>query len=419
MGNLGIYSLFFFLISSELNDLSQHFFHVNAYVSWVSQVLLAIAFIASGFAGRGLRLPIGKLWAIFTFLLTLTVLFSTWRSESLTMMMNYVPRCTLFFFAICAFVVDIATLRLFLLAEVVKGLLILVICLTMGGDSGGRFAIPESSFYGGANDLALGLATSAGFFFYWVVQKNVIKMLVGSCAFIGSFYFLMKTSSRGAFFAISVMLLCTFIFSARYRLRLVPIMLFSPLLILVMPSGLAHRLTFVSLDSKHATATTEEEEVSLASQQEREELFRRSVALMFQHPLLGVGVGEFADAIYLDDVKKRQHSPALGTHNSYTQIGSECGIPALIVYVAILVISIRLSYRIFKRSNADPRFEELANASICFMASIVGYSVGTTFYHVAYSGAFPLLTGGVAGLWQAYVAKVNDIPAADPALLAE
>src|SRR5208283_2495704 len=195
MGGLGAYSLFFFLISPELNDLSQHFFQVNAYVSWVSQVLLVIAFIASGSTGRGLQLPIGKMWAIFTFLLALTVLFSTWRSESLSMMMNYVPRCTLFFFAICAFVVDIATLRLFLLAEIFKGLLILVICLTMGGDAGGRFAIPESSFYGGANDLALGLATSAGFFFYWVVQKNIIKMLLGTCALIASLYFLLKTSS--------------------------------------------------------------------------------------------------------------------------------------------------------------------------------------------------------------------------------
>jgi len=419
MGGLGAYSLFFFLISPELNDLSQHFFQVNAYVSWVSQVLLVIAFIASGSTGRGLQLPIGKMWAIFTFLLALTVLFSTWRSESLSMMMNYVPRCTLFFFAICAFVVDIATLRLFLLAEIFKGLLILVICLTMGGDAGGRFAIPESSFYGGANDLALGLATSAGFFFYWVVQKNIIKMLLGTCALIASLYFLLKTSSRGAFLAISVMLLCTFIFSARYRFRLLPIMLFTPLLLLLMPSGVVHRLTFVSLDSKHAAATTEEDVASLASQQEREELFRRSVAMMFQHPLLGVGVGEFGDAVYRDDMEKGQHSPSLGTHNSYTQIGSECGIPALIVYVAILAMAIRLSYRIFKRSNTDPRFEELANASICFMASIVGYSVGTAFYHVAYSGAFPLLTGGVAGLWQAYVAKVNNIPDADPALLAE
>lgn len=418
MGSLGIYSLFFFFISPELNDISRHFLGVNAYVNWVSQGLLLIAFIASGSAGLGLRLPIGKMWAVLTFLMALTVLFSTWRSESLGMMMNYIPRCTLFFFAICAFVVDAATMRTFILAEIFKGMLILVICVTMGGESGGRFAIPDSSFYGSANDLALGLATSAGFFFYWAVQKNVYRMLIGTSGFIASVYYLLKTSSRGAFVGIAVMLLCTIIFSAKYRWRLLPIILFTPLLLLVIPDDVIHRLTFVSFDSKNATATTDDEIASLASQQEREELFRRSVAMMFQHPLFGVGIGEFMDAIYLDDREKGLHSAALGTHNSYTQVGAECGIPAMLAYIALLVMSIRLSYRVFKRSAADPRLEPLSNAAICIMASLVGYSVGTFFYHVAYGGTLPLLTGGAAGLWQAYAAEVNKIPDADPALLA-
>ncbi len=417
MGSLGIYSLFFFFISPELNDLSHHFLGVNAYVSWISQGLLLIAFIASGAAGQGLRQPIGKLWAVFTFLMALTVLFSTWRSESLSMMLNYIPRCTLFFYAVCAFVVDLNTVRTFILAEVTKGMLIIVICLTMGGDANGRFSIPGSSFYAGANDLALGLATCAGFFFYWAVQKSAIRVLIGMSGFAASVYYLLKTSSRGAFVGMGVMLLCTVIFSAKYRLRVLPIVLCAPLLLLAMPGDVIHRLMFVSLDSKNATARTEEEAASLASQKEREELFRRSIEMMFSHPLLGVGVGEFADAIFLDDKEKNQRSPGLGTHNSYTQVGSECGIPTLIVYVAMIVMSIRLSYRVFKRSSTDPRLEGLSTAAMCIMASIVGYAVGTFFYHVAYGGTFPLLTGAAAGLWQAFVSEVKSLPDANPALL--
>src|SRR5271163_4854547 len=48
MVRVGNIALFLYLISGELNDLSHHFFGVNAYVSWVSQVLLAIALVTSG-----------------------------------------------------------------------------------------------------------------------------------------------------------------------------------------------------------------------------------------------------------------------------------------------------------------------------------------------------------------------------------
>jgi O-antigen ligase len=230
-------------------------------------------------------------------------------------------------------------------------------------------------------------------------------------------YYLLKTSSRGAFLGMGIMLLCTVIFSAKYRWRLLPIVLLTPLLLLAMPDDVIHRLTFVSLDSKNATATTEEEMASLASQREREELFRRSVEMMFQHPLFGVGVGEFMDAVFLDDSEKGQRSPGLGTHNSYTEVGSECGIPALIAYVALIVLSIRQSYRVFKRSAADPRLEGLSTAAMCIMASIVGYAAGTFFYHVAYGGTLPLLTGAAAGLWQAFLAEVKSLPDTDLALI--
>lgn len=417
MGRVGIFSLFLFFISPELNDLCRFMIGSNAYVSWIAQGLLLLAFLAGGTAGNGFGLTIGKGWVVFTLLLGLSVVFSSWPSASLSQLMSYIPRCVLFFFAICAFVVDASTVRIFVLAQILKGCLIIVICLTMGAVVGGRFQAQESAYYASANDLALGLTISAGFFFFWAVRSNILQMLIGTAGFVTSVYFLLKTESRGAFLAIVIMLLCTLVVSSKYRLRLLPILLLTPLLLVFLPDQVVHRLTFVKLDSEHAVATTNDEGASLVSQQEREKLLRRSIVIMFHHPLFGVGIGEFADAIYTEDKEQGLQTAALGTHNSYTQIGSECGIPALITYLALIGLSIKTSYRVLKRSSLDPRMETLTGAATCIVALTVGYAVGTFFYHTAYSGGLPLLTGAAAGLGQAFTAEARRLPDVNPALL--
>ncbi len=54
------------------------------------------------------------------------------------------------------------------------------------------------------------------------------------------------------------------------------------------------------------------------------------------HPLFGVGPDQFAAAVSQEAAGDGQQVPWLGTHNTYTQVSSECGIPALIFYVAVI-----------------------------------------------------------------------------------
>jgi O-antigen ligase len=286
--------------------------------------------------------------------------------------------------------------------QTIAGLLLLISCALWGssGDSD-RFNIGQSYFYSNSNELALGLTTTMGFFLYLLVQKNVGKWLLGAVAFLADVYFLLKTGSRGGLVAMGAVIAFSLFFSSRYRSRLLVMVVFLPVLVVAIPPDTLHRLTFIFADPVTAGVRTESDEAAVQSQIERTELFWKSVHLMITHPLLGVGVGEFPDAVYASDLENHTRSPALGTHNSYTQVGAECGIPSLIVYLLIVFTGIRMNYRIFRRTLSDERLAFFPLAALCLLTSSLGFAIGSTFHHVAWSGTLPMLTGATAGLWQA------------------
>lgn len=404
MVRVGNIALFLYLISGELNDLSHHFLGVNAYVSWVSQILIAIALLTCGSGLRAWNLRVGKLWIVLLGLMIASIPFSEWPSHSLHEVGDYFLRSTLIFFAVCAFVVDAQTLKTAILGEIVNGVLLLISCVTMGGTAsdGDRFILPDSYFYAGANDLALALTVAAGFFLYWTIQKNFFKVMLGSVSLLSSIYFLMKTGSRGGFLALAILLAASLIFSARYRWRIVPMLLLAPALMFLVPGDLAHRLSYIAWDSNTARATTADEGASLMSQREREYMFWRSVHLMLTHPIVGVGMDCFTDTLYREDMEKHEHTASLGTHNSYTQIGCECGIPALVVYLSILWISVRRTYRVFRESSGTPGLETFPAAALCMVSAVTGLAAAMFFFSGAYSPVVPILTGLMAGLDQAF-----------------
>ncbi len=401
--SVGLISLGFFLVSPELNDLFMHYWGLKSYVNVVSEILLLVSFLASGSATRGLALPIGRYWALFTFLLFCTVPFSYWPSSSLSLLVtSYIPRSVLLYFGITAFVMDVAAVRFFFLMMTINGLLLMMNCALWGSaDDNGRFSLGGSSYYENANDLALALTSVVGFFLYLLVQKNVGKLLLGAVAFLADIFFLLKTGSRGGFVAMAAVIGVSLLFSARFRSRLLAILVVIPLLVAAIPNDMLHRVTYIFADPTSASVKTDADEVAVDSQIERADLFWKSVNMMVEHPLLGVGMGEFIDAVYVNDVSKHTHSPALGTHNSYTQVGAEAGFPGLIVYLMIVFAGIRMNYLIFRRTLNDERLAFFPPAALCLLTSSVGFAVGSTFHHVAWTITLPLLTGASAGLWQA------------------
>ena len=86
------------------------------------------------------------------------------------------------------------------------------------------------------------------------------------------------------------------------------------------------------------------------SAQTRQQLFWRSIEVTKEHPIFGVGPGNF------DQVSGQWHT----THNSFTLMSSEGGVPALILYVLILWCG-------FKNLRATKRLVRGQTESSCWL----------------------------------------------------
>ena len=106
----------------------------------------------------------------------------------------------------------------------------------------------------------------------------------------------------------------------------------------------------------------------------RKDDLKRSLLVTARHPLFGIGIGNFMF----------RSNRALATHNSYTQVSSELGIPALILYVLFIITPFKRLRAIERRhatNNGKTRFYYLA---VGMQASLVGYMVCSFFASVAF-----------------------------------
>ena len=101
----------------------------------------------------------------------------------------------------------------------------------------------------------------------------------------------------------------------------------------------------------------------------------RSLYVAIRHPLLGIGMGNYAP-----EMSYR----GLVTHNSYTQVAAEMGAAALVLYTMFIVSPIKRLRQIARETfgaKANSHFYYLA---VGLQASLLGYMVCSFFASVAY-----------------------------------
>ena len=132
--------------------------------------------------------------------------------------------------------------------------------------------------------------------------------------------------------------------------------------------------------SREAALTDE----ALLSALERREVLLDSLKITATHPVFGVGPGQFAEYRWkgarLEGIRKSY----LVTHNSFTQVSSESGIPGMLLYVAFLA-AIHRTLRIARGLNAPDAHPDwrLGRAlAICLELSLVCFVVQAAFMSV-------------------------------------
>jgi O-antigen ligase len=280
--------------------------------------------------------------------------------------------------------------------------LLLLTCLSFGDAgadlAGERLRIPGSLFYANANDLALTLLSGMTAFLFLLFGQGIPAKIMASMGIMLSTFYALKTGSRGCLIAGIALLGMIFLVSrnkfkvAFFALPILGLAIFN------LPPSTLHRLSLLLATPVTAMNESAPDQASVASEFQRQGLLEKSLDYTLAHPLLGVGPDQFAAAVFGEASQGGENVPWLGTHNTYTQVSSECGIPALIFYCVPILLCFRLNYRLYRRTRDHAVHRDIAGLSLCLLAATLVYALSTFFFHIAYSAILPELTGFSAAL---------------------
>lgn len=247
----------------------------------------------------------------------------------------------------------------------------------------------DISTIGNANDFAAQLILIIPLFWFCVANKSapkILRILMLPAIPYGMFSAL-RTGSRGALIGMLFMYIAI-IFRAQGMNRIFAALALPVCGIVVfaaIPNEVGGRLLSV-FDDKQET------EEARASAFGRKYLFYRSIDLTVAHPVFGVGPGEFANVEGGTATASGNRGAWMQSHNSYTQISSEAGIPAAFLLIGVLVKCLIVTIKVGREARAY-QHRELALLAGCWLISLVGFCTCAFFLSLAFRIYFPAIAG--------------------------
>jgi O-antigen ligase len=233
---------------------------------------------------------------------------------------------------------------------------------------GGRLEVSLGAYYTDPNDLALVILISLPLCLALLFRsRSRIRKAVWVSVVLVMLYTVFLTGSRGGFIAL-VLTTAVFLweFAVRGRRRyLLAVTLIAGVILFQFSSGILMGRLSRTLDGGEDRAEAYD------SAQIRQRLLWRSIELTAQHPLFGVGPDNF------QQLSGSWHV----THNSFTQMSTEGGLPAFVLYVSILWCGFKNVGKTKQLARGRPESRLWARA---LLASLVAYCVGSAFLSAAF-----------------------------------
>lgn len=401
---LGFY---IFLLVSRVLDLSPIWW---MHIPLILLAVLILLTLARGGVKLALASNISRYFGLFTLWVIVSYPFSLWRSASQPWVIGSFEFFLVFLIIVqvvrtaedwrtvaggYAYGVLVAAIYGFIFARSVDGRLALV---------GGTFGDP--------NGFALSLLIGVPFLWLKAAYSNVLrKVFFWACSGV-VFISFAKAGSRAGLLALGTMMLMMFLISnGRQRLLIcVAGCLGIVAAAAFLPGYLKARyLTIFSPASSSAELDTwsrEQLESDIESSGERRALLEQSIQMSFEHPIFGVGPGVFAFAAW--DERKSQTGAGgltLVTHNTYTQISSETGLPGFVFFMGAIFFCLKYAlfdYRAMTRAGRD-----VAKLSRYLLMSFSALLVGIFFLSTAYSHFLAIFVALAASLHNVVMRESN------------
>ncbi|MGD0201583.1 MAG: O-antigen ligase family protein [Bryobacteraceae bacterium] len=281
---------------------------------------------------------------------------------------------------------------------------------------GTRFAIGELSL-SNPNDLALVLVLGLPFCAWYALTSRhprLLRLALAAVLVYGLLMVLLTGSRMGLLSLVCIMLVLIITAPWKFRILLLGATLICGLAaIFVLPQSIQQRYQTLVDDNIEDAGDNLDVSRAIESSEGRWSLLVNSLRVTLQHPVFGVGPGNFTGA----NAQLGQEAGHKGnwqvTHNSYTQVSSECGIPAALMFVGLVVYCLRRANRLRKAMAAHPELRVHAPMAFWLFISLVAYAFCAALGSLAYGYYLPLLAGMLVSLDQA-VAPALARPKATP-----
>lgn len=231
---------------------------------------------------------------------------------------------------------------------------------------------------GDSNTFAIGAMLCLPLAFYLMLEKRPAweRFYCLSCSIV-TLAAVILGASRGGFLGLSVAFLLAALKSRRpFRtLALVSVLLIPTILIL--PQSPLRRLFHPDWVDNSAVVS-------------RQVAWNGGLNMIKAHPFFGVGLGNFKPLVMpYEDAEQKVQSVA---HNSYLEIGAELGLPALCVFLALLIATYHSLEKVRRQAiRSGARLLEGTAAGI--QSGLAGYCVGAFFCTAQYEKLLWLLIG--------------------------
>ena len=342
---------------------------------------------------------------LITVWFTIGVGFAFWKTGSFDVLTQVWLKVLLIFFLLTQTLTNVGRIRKILWAIIFSELVVTAISILASGDHsahvGERLAGVNGNLLGW-NYLGIAVAMMLPYIAaQYVARVSLVRSALLLATVGSSMWMLVLTASRGGFLGVILSTLLTwwFILSRCRRGKVVGVFVLVCLAVVIAkaPDVFWSRLQTVwswSGDDSNETATSANE-----SAQGRKILLVKSIGYTFQYPVFGVGLGNFKVAMGTENPKD------LGwftTHNTFTQVSSEGGIPALLIFVLFLAAAIRHMGQLGQRQERHFQYQEVRLLAWATFVSIISFAFEGLFASVAYDYFVYYPAGIAVALWSIY-----------------
>ncbi|HEU0049781.1 MAG TPA: O-antigen ligase family protein [Nitrososphaera sp.] len=306
--------------------------------------------------------------------LAFTIPFAWWKGGAFATVVNRFSKAVIVAFLVTLLVERLDELRKLLFVQASCLTLMTTVSIVMY--HGRRMKGAVGGVFGNPNELAVHIALNWPLAFaFFLLTKNLGKKMIWAGSMLIMLIGVTLTYSRSGFLSLILSgLVCLYQFGVKgHRIHLLLFAVIASILLAVCAPlvGLSSK-TWVR---RMQTIVSNDMEGSWdhGSKKQREELLKMSLQLMFSHPFVGIGPGNFAS------VSGTWHV----AHNTYTELGAEAGLPALLMFV-MLLIRARGNLKRVTRSKGFKQDMEIQIFTGALWASFVAYLVGAAFSDTQY-----------------------------------